>query len=164
MTTNSLREATVNSTATASGIERIHVDHASVKRLGHWTGAGFFHVRVRRGTTVLDLRSPRVAGDIDMELEVRRSTIVLLLPGDVAVDHWQLRFDGRGRVKDDQPPTTATRSVRLRGAAADSQIRIRRGGAAQLTAMFSREYLADLRRSRRAATFPTVDDPRRGAA
>ena len=144
--------------------ERIHVHHSVISRLGHWTTATAFKVRSHKGKAVLDLRSPQITGDIELDLELQRTALVLLLPDDASVDQWDLRFDGKGRVKDDQQPTAATRHVRLRGAAADSQIRVRRGGSAQLTAMFSRDYLADLRNARRAGTYPTVDDPARTQA
>jgi hypothetical protein len=40
---------------------------------------------------------------------------------------------------------------------------VHRGGIAVLSAMFSREYLADLRRVHKQGGFPTVDDPTRTA-
>jgi len=42
--------------------ERVHVDHGVTKRLGRWTSASQFDVRVRSGVLVLDLRSPEVTG------------------------------------------------------------------------------------------------------
>jgi hypothetical protein len=144
--------------------ERIHVDHSVISRLGHWTTATVFEVRSRKGKAVLDLRSPQITGDIELDLELQRTALVLLLPDDAAVDQWDLRFDGKGRVRDDQQPAEATRRIRLHGAAADSHIRVRRGGSAQLTAMFSRDYLADLRTAHRAGTYPTVDNPARTRA
>jgi hypothetical protein len=144
--------------------ERIHVDHSTISRLGHWTSATAFEVRSRKGKAVLDLRSPQITVDLDLDLELERTALVLLLPEDASIDQWDLRFEGKGRIKDDQQPTASARRIRLRGAAADSQIRVRRGGTAQLTAMLSRDYLADVRRARRAGTFPTVDDPARTQA
>lgn len=155
--------ATITTESTTCGAERVHVDHATLKRMGHWTTANTFQVRVRKGNVVLDLRSPQIAGQIDLDLDLRRSTLVLLVPDDAAIDQWELRFDRGGRVHDQQP-SAAARCVRLHGAAADSQIRVRRGGVAQVTAMLSREYLADLRRARRDGTVPTVDDPARDQA
>ena len=144
--------------------ERIHVDHSTISRLGHWTSATAFEVRSRKGKAVLDLRSPQITGDIEVDLELQRTALVLLLPDDAAIDQWDLRFDGKGRIKDDQQPSAATRRVRLRGAAADSQIRVRRSGTAQLTAMLSRDYLADVRQAHRTGTYPSVDDPARTLA
>jgi len=166
MTTSYIPTGTTENTNTTanSRAERIQVDNRSAKHLGHWTTATAYQVRARKGVLVLDLRSPRIAGDLDVHLDLRRSTLIVLLTEDAAIDQWELRFDGRGRVGDDQPPAAAVRRVRLHGAAADSQIRVRRGGVAQLTAMLSRPYLAELRRARRAGTIPTVDDPARGQA
>jgi hypothetical protein len=144
--------------------ERIHVDHSAINRLGHWTTATAFEVRSRKGKVVLDLRSPQITGDIDLDLDLQRSALILLLPDEASIVQWELRFAGRGRVKDDQQPTAANRRVHLRGAAADSQIRVRRGGVAQVTAMLSRDYLADLRNAHRTGTYPTVDDPARTQA
>ena len=144
--------------------ERIHVDHSTISRLGHWTSATAFEVRSRKGKAVLDLRSPQITGDLDLDLELERTALVLLLPDDASIDQWDLHFEGKGRIKDDQQPTAATRRIRLRGAAADSQIRVRRAGSAQLTAMLSKDYLADVRRAHRTGTFPTVDDPARAQA
>ncbi len=144
--------------------ERIHIDHSAINRLGHWTTATAFEVRSRKGKAVLDLRSPQIAGDIDLDLDLQRSALILLLPDEASVVQWELHFTGRGRVRDDQRPTAANRHVRLRGAAADSQIRVRRGGVAQVTAMLSRDFLADLRNAHRTGTYPTVDDPARTQA
>src|SRR5215471_7173348 len=93
--------------------ERIHVDHSAINRLGHWTTATAFEVRSRKGKAVLDLRSPRITGDIDLDLDLQRTALVLLLPEDASVDQWDLRFDGKGRIKDDQRPAVPMRRVRL---------------------------------------------------
>ena len=69
---------------------------------------------------------------------------------------------GKGRIKDDQRPASATgRQIRLVGSASDSEIRVHRGGIAILSAMFSRAYVQDLRQARKNGTHPTVDDPTR---
>jgi hypothetical protein len=44
------------------------------------------------------------------------------------------------------------------------EIRVHRHGAAVLSAMFSREFVADLRRARREGRVPTVADPAHAAA
>ncbi|EST19053.1 hypothetical protein [Streptomyces roseochromogenus] len=142
--------------------ERIHADHATVKHLGHWTEATEFDVRARRATVVLDLRSPRIGwGEpVSVRLELLSAAVTLLLPEDVAVDSWDLAFTRRGRVKDAQPGTGPA-LLRLAGVVTDGEIRIRRGGTAQLTAMCSRAYLDDLRRAHREGGLPVVDDPTR---
>ncbi|MGW4563483.1 hypothetical protein ACWEN3_14070 [Streptomyces sp. NPDC004561] len=142
--------------------ERIHADHTTVKHLGHWTEATEYEVRARRSTVVLDLRSPRIRWDepVTVHLELASGAVTLLLPDDVAVDGWDLAFRRRGRVKDAQPGAGSAR-LNLVGSVDDGEIRIRRGGSAQLTAMCSRAYLDDLRRAHRDGGLPVVDDPAR---
>ena len=150
--------------ATAREVERLHVDHAVAKRLGRWTSASQFDARVRYGVLVLDLRSPDVQGDVEVRLDLQRSTLKLLLAEDDQVDHWDLGWTGRGRVKDDQQPTSASgRQIRLTGRANDSEVRMHRGGIAILSAMFSRAFAQDLRQARKNGGYPTVDDPARAA-
>ncbi|HUB22114.1 MAG TPA: hypothetical protein VMA97_06880 [Streptosporangiaceae bacterium] len=155
----------MNSTAmtTETGtVERLHVDHETTKRLGHWTAANRFEVRARSGAVVLDLRSPAIEDDVEIRLDLHRSMVKLLLPEEAQVDHWNLGWTGKGRIKDDQRPAPAGgRQVRLAGRANDSEIRVHRGGIAILSAMFSRVFVADLRQARKNGTYPTVDDPTR---
>ncbi|MFC5911803.1 hypothetical protein [Streptacidiphilus monticola] len=144
--------------------ERIHADHTTVKHLGHWTEATAFDVRARRAGVVLDLRSPLIRWDepVTVDLRLTGATVTLLLPEDVAVDQWGLAWSGRGRVKDAQGADTSTgRRLRLAGTARHGEVRVLRGGSAQLAAMCSRAYLDDLRRAHREGGFPTVDDPAR---
>jgi hypothetical protein len=153
---------------TAPAGERLHVDHGVTKRLGRWTSASQFDVRVRSGVLVLDLRSPEVEGDVEVRLDLHRSTVKLLLAEGDQVDHWGLGWSGRGRVKDDQRPAepgagNGQRRVRLSGRAENSEVRVHRGGMAALSAMFSRAYVQDLRQARKTGSYPTVDDPTRAA-
>ena len=150
--------------ATAREAERLHVDHAVAKRLGRWTSANRFDARVRSGVLVLDLRSPDVKGDVEIRLDLQRSTLKLLLAEGDQVDHWDLRWTGRGQVKDDQRPAgPGGRRVRLAGHADNSEVRVHRGGMAALSAMFSRAFAQDLRQARKNGGYPTVDDPTRTA-
>ena len=150
--------------ATAREAERLHVDHAVAKRLGRWTSASRFDARVRSGVLVLDLRSPDVKGDVEIRLDLQRSTLKLLLAEGDQVDHWDLRWTGRGQVKDDQRPSgPGGRRVRLAGHADNSEVRVHRGGMAALSAMFSRAFAQDLRQARQNGGYPTVDDPTRAA-
>ena len=155
----------MNSTAMtteAGPVERLQVDHGMTKRLGHWTSANRFEVRARSGAVVLDLRSPAIQGDVEIRLDLHRSVVKLLLPEGDPVDHWDLGWTGKGRVKDDQRPVSASgRQVRLVGSANDSEVRVHRGGIAILSAMFSRAFVQDLRQARKNGTYPTVDDPTR---
>lgn len=147
--------------------ERIHADHTTVKHLGNWTEATAFEVRARRSSVVLDLRSPRIDWDrpVAVRADLAGAVVKLLLPDDVAVDHWDLAWTGRGKVKDGSAaPGDATRRLVLSGTVADGEIRIHRGGVAQLSAMCSRAYLQDLRRAHREGELPTVDDPARDSA
>jgi len=151
-------------TATSPEAERVHVDHAVAKRLGRWTSASQFDARVRYGVLVLDLRSPDVTGDVDIHLDLQRCTLKLLLAEGDRVDHLDLGWTGRGQVKDDQHPAgPGGRVVRLAGHADASEIRVRHGGMAALSAMFSRAFVQDLRQARKNGGYPTVDDPTRAA-
>ena len=161
-----MNSTTTSPAATVPAAERLHVDHGVTKRLGRWTSASQFDVRVRFGVLVLDLRSPQVTGDVEVRLDLYRSTVKLLLTEGDQVDHWGLGWSGRGRVKDDQRPAepgagNGQRRVRLSGRAENSEVRVHRGGMAALSAMFSRAYVQDLRQARKDRSYPTVDDPAR---
>ncbi|GAA4211873.1 hypothetical protein [Actinocatenispora rupis] len=142
---------------------RIPANHTATRRLGHWTTERAFEVRAHRGTALLDLRSPQIpAGDVEVAVDLDHATLKLLLPEDAVVDDWNLRIDGRGKVKDAAGPATpGGRRVVLTGTLRHAEVRINRGGVAQLAAMFTREYVADLRRAHREGGVPTVDDPTR---
>jgi hypothetical protein len=149
---------------TAETIERLHVDREVTKRLGRWTGASRFDVRVRSGVLVLDLRSPEIQGDVEIRVDLHQSTVKLLLAEGDQVDHWDVGWAGRGQVKDDQRPAAAGgRRIHLAGDANNSEIRVHRGGIAALSAMLSRAFVQDLRQARRNGGYPTVDDPARAA-
>lgn len=159
-----MNSTTTVQAATSREAERLHVDHAVAKRLGRWTSASRFDARVRYGVLVLDLRSPDVQGDVEIRLDLQRSTIKLLLAEGDQVDQSDLGWTGRGRVKDDQRPAgPGGRVVRLAGHADNSEIRVHRGGMAALSAMFSRAFAQDLRQARQNGGYPTVDDPTRAA-
>ncbi|MFD9392259.1 hypothetical protein ACFWBB_16495 [Streptomyces sp. NPDC060000] len=146
--------------------ERIHSDHDLVKHLGNWTEAGRFEIKARHGATVLDLRSPDLPDDIEIHLDLDRAMVKLLVDDDTTVDHWNLRWTARGRIKDSRPSSTrdeaAGRRIQLSGSATNSEIRIHRGGIAILTAMFSRAYVQDVRHAHKTGGVPTIDDPARG--
>jgi hypothetical protein len=142
---------------------RVPANHTVTKHLGHWTTERRFEVRNHRGLAVLDLRSPRIAdGDIEIAVDIDHGVVKLLLPEDAVIDDWDLRRGGRGRLKDAVGPKGAGgRRVILTGSMRDGEVRVQRGGVAMLSAMFSKEYLADLRRVHREGGYPTVDDPTR---
>jgi hypothetical protein len=146
--------------------ERIHCDHRLTKHLGNWTEAGRLEVKARHGAAVLDLRSLHLPDDVEIDLDMDRAMVKLLVDDHTTVDHWNLKFTARGKIKDSQASstdtTTAGRRIHLSGSATNSEIRIHRGGTATLSAMFSRAYLQDLRRAHQTGTAPTIDDPTRG--
>jgi len=142
---------------------RIAANHTVTRRLGNWTTARQFQVRAHRGHAVLDLRSPQIpAGDIEVEADLDHATLKLLVADDAVVDDWDLRRIGRGRVKDSEGRNAAGgRRIAVTGQLRHGQIRVHRGGLAVLSAMCSREFVADLRRARREGRTPTVADPAR---
>jgi hypothetical protein len=149
---------------TPDGPVQIHADHDTVKHLGNWTTARSFEVRARSAAVEIDLRSPGIAdGDIDIAADLDGSVLKLLVPEDAMIDQAQLRWTGRGRVKDlTGRNASGGRTIRLTGhIQRGGEVRVHRGGIAILSAMFSREYLADVRQAHRGGAMPTVDDPTR---
>ncbi|GAA2019995.1 hypothetical protein GCM10009839_15700 [Catenulispora yoronensis] len=149
---------------------RLHADHNALKRLGNWTTADHFEVRARRGSVVLDLRSPQLPdGELVVDLDLDRAMVKLLLPDGAVVTYEDVAWTGSGKVKDGVGQQYARsgeypeggRRVRLTGRIHNGEVRVARGGVAMLAAMFSREYVEDLKRAHRDGTVPTVDDPTR---
>lgn len=165
----------------AAGTEtvRIAAHNRSARRLGDWTTARRFDVRASHGSVVLELRGPSIEpGDIEVRLDVDRAMVKLLVPDDAVVDHDDVRRVGRcGFVDRGGSPAPAGRLVRVTGEMRRSELRINRGGFAIVSAMLTREYLADLRRAfhenrvsslgdaqeaYRDGRWTTIDDPGRG--
>jgi hypothetical protein len=148
--------------------ERVHSDHDLVKHLGNWTEAGRFEVKARHGAAVLDLRSPGLPDDVEIHLDMERAMVKLLVDDDTTVDHWNLRWTARGKIKDSRPSSDdakpAGRRIHLSGSATNSEIRVHRGGIAILSAMFSRAYVQDVRHAHRTGGVPTIDQPARGTS
>ena len=156
----------MNTTHTASTTPvRVAANYEVTKRLGNWTTAREFQVRACRGHAVLDLRSPGIdAGEIRIDVELDHAMLKLLVPDGAVIDDWDLQRLGRGRVKDAEGRNAADgRRIVRTGQLRHGEVRVHRGGIAQLSAMFSREYLTDLRRAHAEGGFPTVDDPARTA-
>jgi hypothetical protein len=130
-----------------------------------------FEVRVRRGSVVLDLRSPRLpAGELIVDLDLDRAMVKLLVPDEAVIEYEDVAWSGRGKVKDGvgqqarargAEPAPDARRIRLTGRISDGEVRVARGGVAILAAMFTREYVDDLRRAHKEGGVPTVDDPTR---
>jgi hypothetical protein len=150
-------------TTTPGSPVQIHADHDTVKHLGNWTTVRSFELRARYATLEIDLRSPGIEdGDIDITADLDNSVLKLLVPDDAVIDQAQLRWTGRGRVKDATGRGAAGgRTIRLTGHIQRGEVRVHRGGVAILSAMFSREYLQDIRKAHREGGMPTVDDPSR---
>jgi hypothetical protein len=145
---------------------QIHADHTVEKRLGNWTTARTFQVRARHAQVTIDLRSPQIpAGDIELDLDVDHSTLKLLVAADAVIEHWDLAWTGRGKVKQTYHPNPAGtgRRIRLTGQVRHGEVRVQSAGIARLSAVASRDYLADARRAHADGGTPTLDDPARGA-
>lgn len=142
---------------------QVQANYASEKRLGNWTTARSFEVRSRRGTVVLDLRSPQIPdGDLEVKVDLDHSMLKLLVPQDAVIDQWDLHWLGRGKVKETfHERAGAGRTIRLTGQIRHGEIRVHSGGIATLSAMASKEYIKDVRRAGHQGGVPTVDDPTR---
>ena len=80
-----------------------------------------------------------------------------------SIDDWALSWTGRGKVKQTYHPNPAGtgRRIRLTGQVRHGEVRVHSGGIAELSAIASRDYLADARRAHGGT--PTLDDPARAA-
>ena len=153
-------------TRPAGSAVRILADHRADKRLGNWTTGRDFEIRSRHGRVVLDLRSPQIPdGDIQIDLDLDRSAVTLLVAEDAVIDQWELTWTGGGKVKQTfhHPAARPGRGIRLTGHIRHGEVRVHSGGIAQLSAICSREFLADARRAHAEGRLPTLDDPARGA-
>jgi hypothetical protein len=153
-------------TRPAGSAVRILADHRADKRLGNWTTGRDFEIRSRHGRVVLDLRSPQIPdGDIQIDLDLDRSAVTLLVAEDAVIDQWELTWTGGGKVKQTFHHLTARpgRRIRLTGHIRQGEVRVHSGGIAQLSAICSREFLTDARRAHAEGRLPTLDDPARGA-
>jgi hypothetical protein len=144
---------------------RIRAHSRVVKKLGHWTRARQFDVRASRGVVVLDLRSPQIgAGDIEVKLDIDHAVVKLLVADGAVIQDGDTRRIGRCRIKDWTGVSAADgRRVVLSGEMRKAEVRVHRGGIAILSAMCSREYLADALAAHREGRYPTIDDPTREA-
>jgi hypothetical protein len=156
---------TTDATVSAGDVTQVQSHYASTKKLGHWTTSRRFEFRGRRGSAVLDLRSPQIPpGDIELVVDMDHSMLKLLVPEGAVIDHWDLHWTGRGKVKQTFHETASGdtgRRIRITGHVKHGEVRVHSGGVAQLSAMFSREYVDDAIRAHRDGDDPTVDDPTR---
>ena len=132
----------------------------TVTRLGSWTKSQVVDVRVRRGSAVLDLRSPMVVGDLDVRLSIERGVVTLLVPDDAVIDQWDLDLRGRSKVKQTfHTQAGGGRQVRLSGRAERGEVRIHSGGTARLTAIRTRDFLRAARHGRRDRVADILHEP-----
>uniref|UniRef100_A0AAU2UZ28 Uncharacterized protein n=1 Tax=Streptomyces sp. NBC_00003 TaxID=2903608 RepID=A0AAU2UZ28_9ACTN len=149
MTTTSLAQHT-------GSAEHIHADHMAVKHIGDWTTSGRFEIRARSGLVVLDLRSDRLPEEIEIRLDLRRATVRLLVDDDAVIEHWDLSWTSRGKVKDAQGPSRSqgvgvNRRITLGGCVDSGEIRVNRGGIAILAALTDCTHRQEMRRAHAAA-------------
>ena len=134
---------------------QIHADHASQKRLGNWTTARAFQVRARHAHDTIDLRSPQIPdSDIELDLDLDRSAVKLLVAADAVIDHWGLAGTGTGKVKQTchHNPAGTSRRIRLTGRSVTARSECKAAGSPVC------------RRSPRETTSPTPAAPTPAAA
>jgi len=138
-------------TAITTDSEQIRAHHRSIRRLGAWTSARRFDIRASRGSVLLDLLLPELEpGEITVELDIDRSTVILLVPDGTNVGHDELRRIGRSRVKDwTGVGAPDGRTLRLTGEMRNAEVRIHRGGIAILRLLLSRASRNEVRRAHR---------------
>jgi hypothetical protein len=130
---------------------RISAHGGSVRHLGAWTTSRRFHVRASRSSVVLDLLLPRIEpGEITLDLDLDHSMLKLLVPDGAAIDAGELRWSGKGRLKD-WTGTSAPggRTIKLVGEIRDGEVRVHRGGVAILTLILSRRHRREVREAHR---------------
>src|SRR6478672_2537663 len=106
--------------------ETIRAHNDSIRRTGPWTTARRFDVRASSSSVVLDLLLPEIPdGEIEIAIDLNRSTLKLLVPDGSRIDADDLRRVGRGRVKD-WTGTAAPdgRRIRIVGEMRGSEVRI----------------------------------------
>jgi len=148
----------VHSRAPAS--EVIRANDRVVKRLGRWTTARRFDVKASHARVVLDLLLPPIdPGDIEVELDLDRATVTLLVPDGANVVDDELHRIGRGRVKDRTGnPASRGRRINLLGELRHSEVRVRRGGVAILYLLGSRTSRGDVRQAHREGRLDYMRD------
>ena len=160
---------------------QVRAHSSGVRKLGNWTTARRFNVGASSGSVILDLRSPHIEpGEIEIQLDVDHSMVKLLVPEDSSVDHGDLRRVGRcGFVDWGGCGAEDGRVIRITGELRGSELRVNRGGIAIVSAVFTGEYLGDLRRviaenrirslkdlqhAFREGRWTTIDDPGRSVS
>lgn len=126
----------------------IRVSRQGLRRLGSWSTTRRYVVRGDHARVVLDLREPcRRFTEVEVVADLMQSTLVLLVDEQARVDD-AIRWTGRGKLKDrwagggDGPSV----GLSISGDARGSEVRIHRGGIADLDDLTSRERLLQLRK------------------
>jgi hypothetical protein len=119
-----------------------------------------FDVKASHARVVLDLLLlPRGPGDIEVELDIDRATVTLLVPDGASVADDELCRVGRGRVKDRTGnPASGGRRINLLGELRHSEVRVRRGGVAILYLLGSRASRGDVRHAHREGRLDYMRD------
>jgi hypothetical protein len=91
-----------------------------------------------------------------MTTRVRAHGKVVKRPG-----HWTRGASARRGGVAGQQRRAGPRRIVLCGELRSAEVRVHRGGIAILSAMSSRQYLADARQARRQGRLPVIDDPAR---
>lgn len=159
-------EMTIDSNLPITGVhsrppsEVIRANNRVVKRLGRWTTARRFDVKASHARVVLDLLLPPIdPGDIEVELDIDRATVTLLVPDGANVVDDELSRVGRGRVKDRTGnPAYGGRRINLLGELRHSEVRVRRGGVAILYLLGSRTSRGDVRQAHREGRLDYMRD------
>jgi hypothetical protein len=131
--------------------ELIRAHRRCVRKLGTWTHARHFDIRANRGSVVVDLLLPEIEqGEIAVDFDIERATVVLLVPEGARIDDDELRRIGRGRVKDWTGAASPNgRPIKLVGEMRDAEVRIHRGGIAILRLLLSPTHRAQVRQAHR---------------
>jgi hypothetical protein len=137
---------------------RIRAFDRHLRHLGDWTTARRFDVAASRGVVVLDLLLPRLDdGDIEIHLDVNRSTVKLLVPDGARIDDDELRRVGRGGVKDwTGTASPSGRRIRLTGELRGSEVRVHRGGVAVLSLLRSPGLVRQVRHAHETGRLDVV--------
>lgn len=144
----------------APASEVIRANDRVAKRLGRWTTARRFDVKASHARVVLDLLLPPIdAGDIEVELDLDRATVTLLVPDGANVVDDELRRVGRGRVKDRTGnPASGGRRIDLLGELRHAEVGVRRGGVAILYLLRWRASRRDVRQAHREGRLDYMRD------
>lgn len=142
-------EGTITADLATDSPVLIHAHSTIVKKLGDWTTTRRFDVRIRGGLAMLDLRSGQIPeGDLEIRLRAERGLFRLLVAEDVRIESADLKWIGRGRLKDLPGASAGSgRTITISGRVRRGEIRVHRGGMAIVASMFDRGELHRMHRA-----------------